>query len=167
MPPKYGGLLTAERRKAIEDRITAKRLTDLFDDDNDGDLVGDDLVKLETTMADADDVVTGLLVKKGFTMEQLELLATDRQIVRAWANIAAQLAGERKPEWLDANGKGVYDAFGTRAREELRALARGDIRSVKEPEAGVTRAVSAGGDARVLEVCPDPRYPWDRGPGGF
>lgn len=167
MAPRYGGLDTASRRKTLEDRLTASRVVDLFDDDGDGRLEDEDLAKLETTMADADDIVTGILVKKGFSLEQLEIVATDRQIVRAWTNIFAQLAGERKHEWLDAQGHGQYEAQGVRAREELRALARGDIRSVKEPEAGPTQAVAAAGDARVLEVSPDPRYPWDRGPGGF
>lgn len=163
----YGGATTDLRRKALEDRITPERLIQLFDDDGDGLVAGEDLATLETILGDADDIVTGLLIKKGWSEQQLEFLALDRQVIRAWSGIAAQLAGERKPEWIDESGHGPYDAFGVRAREELRALARGDIRSVQESTAGVNAALSGSVDQHVFEFAPDPNIPGDRGKGSF
>lgn len=164
---QYGGATANERRTAMEERITAQRLVQMFDDDGDGVVAGPDLVTLEGTMADADDIVTGILLNKGFTLEQLEILKEDRQVTRAWANIATQLAGERKHEWLNERGEGLFEAFGVRARAELKALARGDIRSVMEPEAGANLSVTTVAPWPDFQFAPDPRYPGDRGPGGF
>jgi hypothetical protein len=164
----YGGASTAVRRAAVEALITPARVVQLFDDDQDGVVDGADLVKLEGMMADADDIVTGLLLKKGFTLETLEVLALDRQVVRAWASITAQLAAERRTEWLDEQGRGPYDVMGTRARAELGALARGDIRSVKEGDGSMPANTSLSGDvARGDFIFSDPCDPTGRGPGGF
>ena len=154
-------------RQALEQRITAQRVIELFDDDGDGLVADGDTDTLETIMGDADDIVTGLLIKKGFSEEQLEILAEDRQVVRAWAGIAAQLAGERKPEWLDDAGRGPYDAFGVRGREELKALARGEIRSVQETVAGSNTSLSGSVDTHPFEFSPDPNVYGDRGRGSF
>lgn len=163
----YGGISTAVRRLALEQRITAQRVVEMFDDDGDELVAAGDLATLETLMAEADDIVTGLLLKKGFNAQQLEILALDRQVVRAWAGIVAQLAGERKPEWLDEGGKGPFDAFGVRAREELRALARGEIRSAQEDIAGANSSLSGGVERHAFEFAPDPDIPGDRGRGSF
>lgn len=155
-------------RAALEDRITPQRVVQMFDDDGDGLVEDGDLAKLEGCMADADDIVTGILLNKGFTLEQLEILKDDRQVIRCWSDIAAQLAGERRHEWLNERGEGVYHAFGVRGRSELKALARGDIRSVKEPDgAGINPAVQGRAPAFAFEFAPDPRIPGDRGRGGF
>jgi hypothetical protein len=167
MAVAYGGLDAAARRAAIEARITAARVVELFDDDGDGLVAAGDLATLATIMGDADDIVTGLLINKGFNEEQLEILALDRQVIRAWAGIAAQLAGERKPEWLDEQGHGPFDAFGVRARAELKALARGEIRSVQEGVAGLNSALSGSVDTHPFEFSPDPSIPGDRGRGSF
>ena len=163
---RYGGDTTDDRRTALEQRTTATRVLQAFDDDGDGVLAGADLLTLEATLADADDVVSGILVGKGYVPEQLELLRTDRQIVRAWAGIAAQLMGERRPEWLE-DGVGPFDEIGQRARSELTKLTRGEIRSVKEPDAGVISTISGMVDAREHFFLPNPDDPLDRGPGGF
>lgn len=163
----YGGSTTSERRAAFEARITAQRIVELFDDDGDGLVEGTDLATLVTIMGDADDIVTGILFKKGFGEQQLEILALDRQVIRAWAGIAAQLAGERKPEWLDDSGHGPFDAFGVRGREELGRLARGEIRSIQETVSGPNSALSGSVDDHVFEFAPDPSIPGDRGRGSF
>jgi hypothetical protein len=155
-------------RLELEQRFGAQRLVQLFDDDGDGVVAGTDLATLDTIMAEADDIVAGLLLNKGFTEEQLELLKTDKQIIRAWAGIAAQLAGERKPEWLSDEGLGPYDAFGQRGRAELKSLAAGTTRSIKESVAGINTAISGDVQRGVFVFAPDPNDPNDRyGPGGF
>lgn len=164
---QYGGSTTTERRQAIEQRITAERLVELFDDDGDGLVADADLATLETIMGDADDIVTGILIRKGWSAEGLEHIALDRQVVRNWAGIAAQLAGERKPEWLDESGRGPFDAFGIRAREELGRLARGEVRSVQEALAGPPLSLGSEVGDHPFEFAPDPRIPGDRGRGSF
>lgn len=162
----YGGATIEERRAALESRMSASWVRDLFDDDNDGVLEGTDLATLEQVLGDADDVVTGVLLNKGYSAAQIEILKADRQIVRLWANIAAQLAGERKPHLFE-DGVGPWDVIGQRARTELGRLARGDIRSHLESEAGVNTTLSGQVDVRENFYAPDPNDPNDRGPGGF
>jgi hypothetical protein len=166
----YGGDSTSERRRALEARITAQKLVQLFDDDGDGLVAGTDLETLETLLADADDAVTGILLHKGYTLDQLDKIRLDRQVVVAWANIAAQLSGERRTEWLDANGRGPFDAFGQRGRSELGKLAAGIIRSQKEVEpdgAGINQGLVGESNDRPFFFAPNPNDPNDRGPGGF
>jgi hypothetical protein len=154
----------------LEQRLTAQRLVELFDDDGDGAVAGSDLASLQTIMDEANDIVAGLLLNKGFNAVQLELLKADKQIQRAWSGIAAQLAGERKPEWLNERGQGPYDAFGLRGRAELKALATGETRSLIETVTGGSGAnlgISGGVQTRAFLFSPDPNDPNDRGPGGF
>ena len=156
-------------RAALAARITEQRIVQMFDDDGDGVVSGDDLQILADIMGAASDVTTGLLLNKGFSLKQLEIIKNDRQVIHAWAGIAAQLAGERKPEWLNANGEGPYDALGARGRAELKALAVGTIRSVQETDAGPNAMV--GGELSPnpsFIFNPNPNDPNDRfGPGGF
>jgi hypothetical protein len=157
-------------RAALVARITEQRLVQMFDDDGDGVVAGTDLVTLNDIMGAASDVVTGLLLYKGFNAVQLETIKLDRQVIHAWAGIAAQLAGERKTEWLNDQGEGPYDALGARGRAELKALSIGMIRSVQEADAGPNAMV--GGEVSVSDPVfifnRNPRDPNDRyGPGGF
>lgn len=166
----YGGDTTEERRLAIEQRLSAQQVADIFDDDGDGQVEGADLAKLEQTMADADDVVTGILLGKGWTEQQLEdALRLDRQVIRCWVGIFAQLAGERRTERLDDEGRGPFDALGVRGRAELGKLARGELRSAQESAVGGAINASIGGqvETRPFFYAPDPRDPEDQGPGGF
>ena len=163
----YGGATTEERRRTVEGRIGAGKLVQLFDEDGDGQIAGDDLVLLESFLSQAYDVVTGLLIRKGYNEVQLrDHLSGDRQVVNAWTGVFAQLAGERKPEWL-TEGKGQYDAFGSRARAELAALARGETRSHTEAQGGSNAALVGEVGQHLFEFAPDPNIPGDRGKGSF
>lgn len=165
----YAGDTTSARRLAFEQRYGAARVVEMFDDDGDGAIIGNDLLTLEELMKDADDTVTGLLIKKGYSERQLiDTLRLDRQVIRAWTGILAQLAGERKPEHRNSEGRGPYETDGVRAREQLAALARGEIRSVTEvlPGGANTALVSEVGQYRV-EFAPDPSVYGDRGKGSF
>ena len=163
---RYGGDTTDERRTALEQRTTAIRVLQAFDDDGDGLIEGADLATLEATLADADAVVTGILLGKGFTAVQIEAMRTDRILVRAWAGIAAQLMGERRPEWLE-NGIGPFDEIGQRGRAEAKKFTTGENRSELEADAGVSSTISGMVDARDHFFLPNPDDPLDRGPGGF
>jgi hypothetical protein len=165
---QYGGDDTAARRTVLEQKIGADRVLSLFDDDGDGLVAATDLATLEAVFAQADDIVTGYLVKKGRTETQIrEHLRSDRQVIRAWAGIAAQLAGERKPEWRNSQGVGPFDLDGTRAREELKMLASGETRSHTEAESGGNTSLLGAIERPYLEFAPDPTIPGDRGQGSF
>lgn len=166
---QYGGADTAARRKLLEQKIGAHRVVELFDDDGDGSVTGSDLETLEAVFAEADDIVTGLLVKKGRSEDAIrDHLRTDRQVIRAWVGIAAQISGERKPEWRTNDGKGPFDLDGVRARQELQALARGETRSHTESAGGSSNTSLLGAIERPdLEFAPDPNIPGDRGKGSF
>jgi hypothetical protein len=160
-------------RSKLEDRFTPQRVVQLFDFDGDGLVAGTDETRLEAIINDANDVVTGILLGKGFTLAQLALLVTDSQIVRAWAGICAQLAGEAKTEWLDDEGKGPFDGLGQRSRAELKAMSRGEIRSRLELESGGA-GINSTLRGEKSTATPtfifnrDPNNPNDRnGPGGF
>lgn len=156
-------------RAALEAAITAQRVIQLFDDDGDGAVAGTDEATLNDFIARADAVVVGILLHKGFTVAQLTTLVTDKQILALWGSICAQIAGERKHEWLDANGHGPFHGIGQRARADLVNVATGLIRLEKETEAGANTTLS--GD--YAAPCPvfifnaDPRDPYRRPPGGF
>jgi hypothetical protein len=157
-------------RAALAARITEQRLVQMFDDDGDGVVAGSDLQILNDIMGAASDVTTGLLLNKGFNAAQLAIIKDDRQVIHAWAGIAAQLAGERKTEWLNDRGEGPYDALGARGRAELKALSTGIIRSVQEATAGANAMVSGSVDtgSPVFIFNRNPNDPNDRyGPGGF
>ena len=157
-------------RAALAARVTEQRLVQLFDDDGDGVIEGSDLAILTDIMGAASDIVSGMLYQKGFSEKQLLIIKDDRQVVQAWAGIAAQLAGERKTEWLDENGKGPYDGIGVRGRSELKLLSTGTVRSIKEVDAGPNLSLkgelSVGDPTFVFNR--NPNDPTDRyGPGGF
>jgi len=168
MPVQYGGDTTSERRATVEDRIGADRLVQLFDRDGDGVITGADLTRLESYLAQADDVVTGLLVKRAWSEQQItDGLRFDRQVINAWSGIFAQIAGEQNTEWLNAEGKGVYDALGVRGRAELGALARGETRSAQESIVGANATLGGRVTDYAFEFAPDPRIRGDRGRGSF
>lgn len=161
-------------RAALEARITPQRVVELFDFDGDGLVAGTDETRMESVIDDANDIVTGILVGKGFTLAQLATLKDDNQIIRAWSGICAQIAGEAKTEWLDAEGKGPYDGIGQRARAELRSLTRGEIRSRLETDAdgnaGINQTIRGTKSTAtpVFVFNRNPNNPNDtRGPGGF
>jgi len=151
-------------------KLGRRRVIELFDEDGDGTIdTGDDATTVDDTVAAANDEVTGVLLRKGFSAEQLNGLSEDASLRRHATSILAQLAGERKTEFLDAEGKGPYDAIGERARKELEKFSRGEKRSRLEDQAGDNPIV--GGDVNlgspVFIFSRDPRNPGTSGPGGF
>jgi hypothetical protein len=153
----------------LQQKITARRVLDLFDDNGDGRIDGTDSAALDEAVASANDEVTSILFRKGFSREQLVELAEDASLRRYATAILAQIAGERRTEFLDAEQRGPYHQAGERARESLVKMSRGELRSKKEDTAGENPIV--GGDTNlgdpVFIFSRDPRYPGRGGPGGF
>lgn len=154
-------------------KMGGQRLVQYFDDDNDG--VADPAA-MEEVIEDANSDVESKLLGKGWTRERLEAAAAleDDVLSRIATNIAMGYAGERRPEWLDAEGKGPFDALREKAYERLKDLARARERLPAETEVGKHTQV---GGRLSKEQNPDGHFIFastaeqrargSRGPGGF
>lgn len=149
--------------------IGDRRAVELFDDDNDRTITqSDDAVAFAMDSANA--FVGSAIFRKGFSVEQVEALASDASLQRYATCIFAQYAGQRKPEFTDAEGRAPFHAMGEQARKDLAAIAAGELRSLLEASTVGANPI-VGGD--VSTACPpfivnrDPRYPGSQGPGGF
>lgn len=153
----------------LERQLTPRKVIELFDDDGDGAIAGNDLVSADETIARVNDEVTSILFRKGFEKAQLDELAADASLRRYATSILAQYAGERRTEFLKADGTGPYDAIGNRARDALVKMSRGELRSKKEDQAGMNPSLDGATNlgSPVFIVSRDPRYPGTPGPGGF
>lgn len=158
-------------RSDAEKQMTVARLLQLFDDDLDGQIAGDDLEALNEVMAEANDYVTAQLYLHGFSADQLNGLSRDRGIRRAAVQIFCEFAGTRRTEFINpTTGQGPYHELGKRAREYLKSLSKGELRSRLEEQHGKNPSTAG------VDSIPDPPYifsrdpndPNDRfGPGGF
>lgn len=151
-------------------KITRRRVVELFDDNGDGDIGGSDAAAIDETVASANDEVTSILFRKGFDAAALNELSEDASLRRHATAILAQLAGERREEFHDAEGRGRYHAIGERARATLVKMSQGELRSKKEGTGAGDNPI-VGGDTNlgdpVFVFSRDPRYPGSSGPGGF
>ena len=149
----------------VELRFGAERMEQLLDDDGDG--IPDDLI-VEAMLDDANSDVISRLMNKGYSLEALKSLRGDPKLKRFAAAIFMGYAGERRTEWLNANGDGVYEGLRKRARADLKLHATGELRLSLEPKKGSNTQV--GGK---LSKQPDPNFIFaptrDRpqGAGGF
>jgi len=153
----------------LRNRIGSAKMAQVFDDDGDGE---PDTAPLQSCLADANDTTEGILLGKGFTRDQLNKLSVDAQIRRAASGIAAQIAGERRTEWLNDRGEGQYHSMGERAKDNLKALAAAELRSRVEyttEGAGENETIKA----QLSTGCPrfiiarDAGSGAKSGPGGF
>jgi len=147
----------------LSGRITAARFAQLFDDDGDG-------VADSATVAQhqdlADDWVRVFLEGKGFTKAQIEAapVVNNKMLRGAAADICVGFGGERKPEWRNERGEGLYDKELKRGKEMLAMLVKGELRI---PEAGPRTNISG----RL--TAPEPPFVIasssgnPKGPGGF
>lgn len=158
-------------RSDLEKQITKRRVIELFDDDGDGLVDGEDLEALNEVLSEANDFVTNSIVFKGFDSDQLNGLSRDRSLRRSAAQIAAEISGTRRTEFLDpSTGEAPYAAMGKRGRDYIKAFSKGEERSRLEEQHGANFAV--GGDNTGTNppfiFNRDPSNPDDPyGPGGF
>ncbi len=148
--------------------IGERRAMELFDDDNDGAIAESDAA-VAFAMDSANAFVKSAIYRKGFSASQIDQLTADTSLQRYGTCVFAQYAGQRKPEFADAEGRAPFHALGEQARKDLASIASGELRSLLEETAGANPIVA--GD--INAPCPpffiarDPRYPGDPGPGGF
>ncbi len=116
----------------LEARIGAAAVGRLFDDDGDG--VADDAL-VKAVLDDATGYARGQLLK-AFRPDQIDALKADPLYVAAICDVAIGIAGERRAEWLNDQGKGLYDARLQRGRETLKNIAAAKERLGKESTVG-------------------------------
>lgn len=148
--------------------ITERRSVEFFDDDHDGSISESD-ASVSFAKNAANDKVTSIIFRKGFSLEQIDDLTADESLQRYATCLFAMYAGQRRLEFLDAEGRGPYDTMGSQAVKDLQAIATGELRSRLEAIAGsnpITHADTNLGEP-VFVVSRDPRYPGTPGPGGF
>jgi hypothetical protein len=148
--------------------ITERRCVEFFDDDHDGTISEADAGVLFAKNS-ANDKVTSVIYRKGFSLEQVGLLTADESLQRYATCLFAMYAGQRRLEFLDGEGRGPFDAMGKQALTDLTAIATGELRSKVEETAGanpLTNADTNTGEP-LFFVSRDPRYPGTQGPGGF
>jgi len=137
-------------REELEDRFGQQRVLDLFDDERSGGLTTAGLARLNERCSEADEIVIGALIHKGWSRDELRGLSRDRQLRRAASQIAMQLGGERRAEFTNDQGRPIWDEAGERARKFLSSFARGEQRSRLEDSVGKNDSLRG----RVSESTP-------------
>lgn len=150
--------------------ITPGRCLDLFDDDGDG-AISESESAVKAAKDSANSFVTSAIFRKGFSLAQIEGLTADESLRRYATAIMAQYGGERRTEFLNADGNGRYHAIGQRARDDLKAVASLELRSRLEDDPSVGQNPLAQSETNVgrpvFYFSRDPRYPGRPPPGGF
>ena len=144
--------------------ISNSRAVELFDDNGDG-VIADSETAVANALASANDAVASILFLKGFSADQLEQGLKDDASIRRYATaIFAQYGGERRTEFLSQDGKGRYEGIGKRARDNLAAFARAELRSRTEQDVGANPIAlgDASAGCPAFLVARDPRYPGSR-----
>jgi len=153
-------------RADLEAAMTAVHMVQYLDDDRDG--VPDDRALTDVT-TEANREIEAMLVQKGFSHEQLVVLAKDEFVRRQAALVAKENAGFRRPTMLLADGTTIFSPEAKRARERIKMIASAELRLNAERAKGAGATGQVRGKANVPEpkfyVAPSSDDP--KGPGGF
>lgn len=141
-------------------------LTRLSDDNGDGIA---DVQVLRYIQSEATKIVQGAVWGAWPSVEQVKaLVGGDTALLGFACDVAAGLAGSRRPEWVTVDGKPFFEWRYQRGITELRRLADGRLRSAGESAAGTNPTLFAR-----LEPEPPanrqflPTHNKPRGLGGF
>lgn len=152
----------------LDNRIGAARVDQLFDDDGDG---VRDAVVVNAILLEAEDLAAASMLK-AYGADGVVLLGRNDETFKgqvAW--IAAELASERRGEFVAEDGKGRYWAQYQRAKEYLAALSKAQIKSAGESVAGPSRQAGGTVSPRLQPDTPRFIFAPDRnapnGRGGF
>ena len=153
----------------LKNRIGSERVVQLLDDDGDG---VEDTAPRDLVIARGNAAVEARLYAKGFTADDLTALSGDPLIRELATEVTLGYLGERRPEWLNANGEGPFDALRKRALAELADVARTVLRIPSEATTG-RKTKRVGGSLSTA----DPVFTFAKsgadkrngssGPGGF
>lgn len=154
-------------------KVGERKVIQLFDDDNDGDITGaDEVLAYQTVMCEAESMFFSRLLRAYTDKDSCVTLAENDDVLRghvAW--VALELATERRSSFAGKGGIGQFQAQYERALQEFDLLSRGRSRSKGESVAGTSGNV--GGQlqpvidesTRTFVFAPNKNFPG--GHGGF
>lgn len=146
----------------VEKRIGRERFLQIFDH---GMKNAPDEEILSTAITDANRLIQAKLRKKGYSDEQIEILAQDDLLRRQAAFIVAEYGSLCKPELISSDGSTFYTALSDKALKVIQDIADSILRPQKETVAGPP--VSMQGMSMPLEpefhMAPGPDRPSGRG----
>lgn len=116
---------TFATKKILEQKLGSAAYIELFDDDNDGEA---DRGPLNQVLDSSNADMSGRLLNKGYSLDQLFEISDSPMLSSAAAEVAMGYAGERRSEWLDDEGKGRYDQVRKNAYDRLENIAKALIR---------------------------------------
>jgi hypothetical protein len=121
-------------------RVGTRRVIELFDDNNDGDITeASEVAAYQAVMCEAESTLYSRLLRSYSDKASIVILATNDAIIRghcAW--IALEIASERRSFAAGREGRGAYVFQYERALQEFDLLSRGRSRSKGEAVAGVS-----------------------------
>ena len=149
-------------REELEAMLGTQRVLDYFDDDRDGVLNDTEIGNLEEVLAEANDFVVGQLQGKGYSgADELTKLSSDRALRRSAKQIAADLAGDRRPEFRTEDGSSAFATAGERGRAYLKSFATQEVRTRVET---TTQGVGGPSNMRARVSSPTPNSVFGRDP---
>lgn len=146
--------------------VGSQRVRQLFDDDNDGSL-DDSMDVIDQTLAAAESECYARLMRAFGTKDAVKVVALADPAIRhhcVW--IALELASERRPEFLQSDGRGAFAYQYDRAIAYFESIAKGKNKT----KPGTTSAQEAGNlnpprvtDGVRFDFAPDRDHPTGRG----
>lgn len=138
--------------------------------DHDGDGVageGDMSEHADPAIAEANAMVMTIFNGKGFTHDQLEILARDPVLRRAASKIAADALCCQKTELIRDDGTSLYTRPANDALKLFKSMAMADQRSSAERVAGSPTIVRSRSTTVTPKFYVSPSRNDPKGPGGF
>lgn len=124
----------------LYNKVGERRVIELFDDDNDGDITGaSEIVAYQQVMCEAESILYSRMLRSYTSQDTIVTLAENDEVLRghvAW--VALELASERRSFALGREGRGQYVYQYERALKEFDLLSRGRSRSKGESTAGTS-----------------------------
>ena len=122
----------------LNSRVGPRKVIELFDDDNDGDLSeASEIAAYEAILCEAESILYSRLLRSYTSKASIVLLASNDAIIKghcAW--IALEIASERRSFAAGREGRGAFVFQYERALAEFDLLSRGRSRSKGEAVAG-------------------------------
>lgn len=156
----------------LRNLIGSAKVTQYFDDEADGVVGGADANVLQVLRA-AEGVAYSRMLRAYDSKDSIVTLAENDPVFKWHATwVAAELASERRPEYMSEDGWGAFKAQYERAIEYFDHLSKGAQRSIGESSAGTGK--NTGGAIQPREnidnekpfvIAPSKSNPG--GPGGF
>lgn len=112
--------------------------------------------RLAAACEEASKIARAILRKSWPSAEALDaLIAGDAGVRGAICTLAMEIGADAHPEWLRADGKGMFTDAADRARKTLEAVAKAELRPESETTAGANPTYQ---DRITLTEEPEPQF---------